>query len=132
GKDTPSGHWEIAGVPVQFEWGYFPRETPCFPQPLIEMLCAQANLPGILGNRHASGTEIIAELGDAHMRTGKPICYTSADSVFQIAAHEGTFGLERLYRLCETARPLVDAFNIARVIARPFVGSARDGFRRTG
>src|SRR5215211_8546617 len=87
GKDTPSGHWEIAGVPVAFDWGYFPRTVPCFPPELVSALCLHADLPGILGNRHASGTEIIADLGDEHLRTGKPICYTSADSVFQIAAH---------------------------------------------
>jgi phosphopentomutase len=122
GKDTPSGHWEIAGVPVPFDWGYFPRTVPCFPDELIDELCARADLPGILGNCHASGTEIIARLGDEHIRTGKPICYTSADSVFQIAAHEHEFGLERLYALCQIARELLDPFNIGRVIARPFAG----------
>ncbi|MGY3454210.1 phosphopentomutase [Bradyrhizobium sp. USDA 4353] len=131
GKDTPSGHWEIAGVPVPFDWGYFPKTAPSFPPDLIEELCASTGLPGILGDRHASGTEIIAELGEAHLRTGRPICYTSADSVFQIAAHEETFGLDRLYQLCEAARPLVDRFNIGRVIARPFVGHSAADFRRT-
>ncbi|CCD99969.1 phosphopentomutase [Bradyrhizobium sp. STM 3809] len=131
GKDTPSGHWEIAGVPVPFDWGYFPKAVPTFPPELIRQLCASAGLPGILGNRHASGTEIMAELGEAHIETGQPICYTSADSVFQIAAHEQAFGLERLYRLCEAARPLVDRFNIGRVIARPFVGETPADFRRT-
>ena len=85
----------------------------------------------VLGDTHASGTVIIAELGEEHVRTGKPICYTSADSVFQIAAHEEHFGLERLYRLCETVRRLVDPYNIGRVIARPFVGDAASGFERT-
>ncbi len=131
GKDTPSGHWEIAGVPVVFDWGYFPRTIPTFPTELIRQLCEAAHLPGILGDRHASGTEIIAELGEQHMKTGKPICYTSADSVFQIAAHEDTFGLDRLYRVCEAARPLVDPLNIGRVIARPFVGTSAADFRRT-
>ncbi|CCD94288.1 phosphopentomutase [Bradyrhizobium sp. ORS 375] len=131
GKDTPSGHWEIAGVPVPFEWGYFPRTVPTFPPDLIEQLCASAGLPGILGDCHASGTEIIAELGETHMQTGRPICYTSADSVFQIAAHEEAFGLDRLYQLCDLARPLVDRFNIGRVIARPFVGGSSADFRRT-
>src|SRR5436305_3916122 len=84
GKDTPSGHWELAGVPVSFDWGYFPTEKPCFPPALIAELCRRAQLPGILGDRHASGTQIIAELGAEHMRTLRPICYTSADSVFQI------------------------------------------------
>ncbi len=131
GKDTPSGHWEIAGVPVPFDWGYFPRIVPCFPEPLIAALCEQAALPGILGNCHASGTEIIGRLGPAHVKTGQPICYTSADSVFQIAAHEESFGLDRLYEVCAVARRLVDPFNIGRVIARPFAGTAKDGFRRT-
>jgi len=131
GKDTPSGHWELAGVPVEFAWGYFPQTEPCFPEELVDALCRRAQLPGILGNRHASGTQIIAELGTRHMQTGKPICYTSADSVFQIAAHEDAFGLERLYAVCAIARELVDPLNIGRVIARPFVGDGPDRFRRT-
>jgi phosphopentomutase len=130
GKDTPSGHWEIAGVPVPFEWGYFPQTRPCFPAALVETLCARAGLPGILGDCHASGTRIIAELGAEHLKTGRPICYTSADSVFQIAAHEDAFGLKRLYRVSEIARELVDPLNIGRVIARPFTGSPPD-FQRT-
>lgn len=132
GKDTPSGHWEIAGVPVPFDWGYFPRKIPCFPKELTDALSKEAELPGILGNRHASGTEIIAELGIEHITSGKPICYTSADSVFQIAAHEEYFGLERLYKVCEVARRLVDPYNIGRVIARPFIGKTSDTFERTG
>jgi phosphopentomutase len=132
GKDTPSGHWELAGVPVRFDWGYFPKATPCFPPELVEELCRRAKLPGILGDRHASGTDIIRELGEAHMKSGKAICYTSADSVFQIAAHEATFGLERLYEVCAIARALVDRYRIGRVIARPFVGSSPDDFTRTG
>ncbi len=131
GKDTPSGHWEIAGVPVQFDWGYFPRAVPCFPPALIDALCAEGDLSGILGNCHASGTEIIARLGVTHMQTGQPICYTSADSVFQIATHEETFGLERLYALCAIARRLVDPLNIGRVIARPFIGTSPESFGRT-
>ena len=132
GKDTPSGHWELAGVPVQFEWGYFPRKVPCFPSELTDALIRRADLPGLLGNCHASGTEIIARLGEEHIRTGMPIAYTSADSVFQIAAHESHFGLDRLYRLSDVARELVDDYNIGCVIARPFVGEASAGFRRTG
>lgn len=132
GKDTPSGHWEIAGVPVPFDWGYFPKTVPCFPADLVEGLCVQAGLPGLLGNCHASGTEIIAEFGERHVRAGAPICYTSADSVFQIAAHEESFGLERLYEVCGIARRLVDSLNIGRVIARPFVGTSASNFRRTG
>lgn len=131
GKDTPSGHWEIAGVPVAFDWGYFPDTVPTFPSELTQAIIREAGLPGILGDTHASGTVIIAELGEEHVRTGKPICYTSADSVFQIAAHEEHFGLERLYRLCETVRRLVDPYNIGRVIARPFIGDAVSGFERT-
>lgn len=122
GKDTQSGHWEMAGVPVLFDWGYFPPHYPSFPEELISNLIQQANLPGVIGNKHASGTVIIDELGDEHQRTGKPIVYTSADSVFQIAAHETSFGLARLYQVCEIARKLVDSYNIGRVIARPFLG----------
>lgn len=131
GKDTPSGHWEIAGVPVRFEWGYFATDHPCFPQSLIDELIKRANLPGILGNKHASGTEIIAELGEEHQKTGKPIVYTSADSVFQIAAHEETFGLKQLQEICHIARDLVNPYNIGRVIARPFLGSP-GSYYRTG
>lgn len=123
GKDTPSGHWEMAGLPVDYDWGYFPRVETCFPAELTDALIAEAGLPGLLGNRHASGTEIIQELGDEHVRSGKPIVYTSADSVFQIAAHEEAFGLDRLYEVCAVARRLVDAYHIGRVIARPFIGS---------
>ncbi|MFU0506843.1 phosphopentomutase [Pseudaminobacter sp. NGMCC 1.201702] len=131
GKDTPSGHWEIAAVPVTFDWGYFPDTEPTFPADLVSAIIGQAKLPGILGNRHASGTQIIEELGLEHIRTGKPICYTSADSVLQIAAHETHFGLERLYDLCLAVRRLVDPLNIGRVIARPFVGETPADFERT-
>jgi phosphopentomutase len=131
GKDTPSGHWEMAGVPVLFDWGYFPDTNPAFPPALTEAIIAEGNLPGILGNCHASGTGIIAAFGEEHVRTGKPICYTSVDSVLQIAAHEEQFGLERLYGLCKTARRLVDPLNIGRVIARPFVGGNSETFKRT-
>jgi len=131
GKDTPSGHWEMAGCPVPFDWGYFPRERPCFPRAIVDRLVAEFDLPGILGEKHASGTEIIVELGEEHIRTGKPICYTSADSVFQVAAHERHFGLERLYRFCERAKELLEPLNIGRVIARPFVGESPADFRRT-
>ncbi|HJU07445.1 MAG TPA: phosphopentomutase [Rhodanobacteraceae bacterium] len=131
GKDSQTGHWEIAGAPMREDWGYFPREQPCFPRELIDALCERAQLPGTLGNRHASGTQIIEEFGEEHLRSGKPICYTSADSVFQIAAHEERFGLQRLYRVCELARELTDRFRIGRVIARPFTGMTRADFRRT-
>ncbi|HEX5786897.1 MAG TPA: phosphopentomutase [Woeseiaceae bacterium] len=132
GKDTPSGHWEIAGVPVLFDWGYFRKAEDTFPPALLDELVRRADLPGVLGNCHASGTEIIKELGEEHMRTGKPIVYTSADSVFQVACHEETFGLEPLYELCEIARELVDEYRVGRVIARPFVGDRADNFERTG
>jgi phosphopentomutase len=131
GKDTPSGHWEMAGVPVLFEWGYFPPDYPSFPETLLNALIERAHLPGVLGNRHASGTEIIAELGAEHEKTGKPIVYTSGDSVFQIAAHENSFGLERLYDLCVIARELVNEYNVGRVIARPFMGEPGN-YHRTG
>ena len=131
GKDTPSGHWELAGVPVPFDWGYFPNTVPTFPPELTAQIEAQFGLPGILGNCHASGTEIIARLGEEHVLSGKPICYTSADSVFQIAAHEEAFGLDRLYTLCEGVQELVAPMMIGRVIARPFVGTSAADFIRT-
>lgn len=131
GKDTLSGHWEIAGVPVDFDWGYFPNKPKCFPQELVDALIEKGKLPGVLGESHASGTEIIKELGEEHVRTGKPIIYTSADSVLQIAAHEEAFGLERLYELCKLAYDLVQPYKIARVIARPFVGTCAEDFTRT-
>ena len=132
GKDTPSGHWEIAGVPVPFAWGYFPQTEPTFPKDLTDALVANAKLPGILGNKHASGVPIIQELGEESIRTGKPICYTSIDSVFQIAASEEHFGLQRLYEVCEEAFKLTSKLMVGRVIARPFTGETRDTFRRTG
>ncbi|GJE53619.1 MULTISPECIES: phosphopentomutase [Methylobacterium] len=131
GKDTPSGHWEIAGLPMLEDWGHFPETRPSFPAELTEALIAQAGLPGILGDRHASGITIIEALGAEHVRTGQPICYTSADSVFQIAAHEEAFGLDRLYETCRIARKICDDWRVGRVIARPFVGSEADGFKRT-
>ncbi len=129
GKDTPSGHWELAGLPVLFDWGSF---STGFPPELIEAFIQRANLPGVLGLKHASGTTILEELGDEHIATGKPIVYTSADSVFQIAAHEQHFGLQRLYDCCLLARELVDDYQIGRVIARPFIGSEPGDFKRTG
>lgn len=131
GKDTPSGHWEIAGLPVRFDWGYFPDTVPAFPAALTEAIIREGKVPGILGDCHAPGTEIIERFGEEHIRTGKPICYTSVDSVLQIAAHETHFGLERLYELCLTVRRLVDPLKIGRVIARPFVGETSATFQRT-
>jgi len=132
GKDTPSGHWELAGVPVRSDWGYFEKKTDTFPPELLATLVQRAGLPGYLGNCHASGTTILETLGEAHMKSGMPIFYASADSVFQIACHEESFGLQRLYDLCDIAREEVDRYNICRVIARPFVGDAQSGFTRTG
>jgi phosphopentomutase len=131
GKDTPSGHWEMAGVPVTFDWGYFPDTMPTFPKELTDTIVKKGKLPGILANRHGSGTQVIEEYGEEHVATGKPIVYTSADSVIQIAAHETAFGLERLYELCKITRKLADPYNIGRVIARPFVGDSAADFTRT-
>lgn len=131
GKDTSSGHWEMAGCPVDFDWGYFKPDYPSFPPELVDKICLAGGIPGILGNKAASGTEIIDELGEEHIRTGKPICYTSADSVFQIAAHEKHFGLDKLYEVCEIAFKYVKPYNIARVIARPFEGERKGEFKRT-
>ncbi|MBE1285007.1 MAG: phosphopentomutase [Rhodobacteraceae bacterium] len=131
GKDTPSGHWELAGLPVPWDWHYFPDATPAFPTDLSAFVAETAGTDGILGDCHASGTQIIDALGEEHIRTGKPICYTSADSVFQIAAHEEAFGLDRLLELCETIAPRLHRMKVGRVIARPFVGKPEDGFART-
>ncbi|WP_226549199.1 phosphopentomutase [Celeribacter naphthalenivorans] len=132
GKDTPSGHWELAGVPVPWDWHYFPDEQPSFPQDLMEKAAELCGAGGTLANCHASGTEVIKEFGAQHIATGWPICYTSADSVFQIAAHEDHFGLDRLLKLCEDLAPTLHAMKIGRVIARPFIGTLEDGFTRTG
>jgi len=131
GKDTPSGHWEIAGLPLRFGWGRFPDMVPAFPAALTEAMIREGHVPGILGNRHADGTTIIEQFGAEHIATGKPICYTSVDSVLQIAAHEEHFGLERLYTFCKVVRGLCDPLKIGRVIARPFLGEAPGAFTRT-
>ncbi|KIT18132.1 phosphopentomutase [Jannaschia aquimarina] len=122
GKDTPSGHWELAGLPVPWDWHYFPDTDPCFPPDLVDLVKEKAGTDGILGNRHASGTLIIEEEAEAHRSSGWPICYTSVDSVFQIAAHEEWFGLDRLYTLCEALAPTLHDMRVGRVIARPFIG----------
>ncbi|WP_112480708.1 phosphopentomutase [Vibrio variabilis] len=132
GKDTPSGHWEIAGVPVLFDWGYFTDKENSFPKELTDRILERAGLDGFLGNCHASGTQVLDDLGEEHMKTGQPIFYTSADSVFQIACHEETFGLERLLELCQIAREELEDYNIGRVIARPFIGAGKGQFERTG
>ena len=130
GKDTPSGHWELAGVPVPWDWSYFPNTDPAFPPDVVALVCKLAGTTGILGNCHASGVPIIEKHGVEHLRTGWPICYTSADSVFQIAAHEALFGLDRLMTLCSDLAPYLHAMKVGRVIARPFTGT-EGNFRRT-
>ena len=132
GKDTPSGHWEIAGVPVLFDWGYFSDKTNSFPKELTDRILERAGLDGYLGNCHASGTQVLDDLGEEHMQTGKPIFYTSADSVFQIACHEETYGLDKLMELCHIVREELEDYNIGRVIARPFIGAGKGQFERTG
>ena len=130
GKDTPSGHWELAGVPVPWDWHTFPDTKPAFPQAVIDRICDLAGVDGILANCHASGLEVIDDFGAEHVKTGWPICYTSVDSVLQIAAHEEHFGLERLLRLCQGLAPMLHDMKVGRVIARPFLGD--DGrFERT-
>ena len=130
-KDTTSGHWEMMGQPVLMPWGYFADKHDSFPPPLVDELCYQIGMAGILGNCHASGTEIINRLGAQHLATGMPICYTSADSVFQIAYHEDIWSARQADQACKIARRILDKYRIARVIARPFCGNAADGFIRT-
>ncbi|MFT7135419.1 MAG: phosphopentomutase, partial [Akkermansiaceae bacterium] len=131
GKDTPSGHWELAGLVVPWEWHYFADVRNSFPPELLAQLAELAGVDGILGNCHAPGTAIIEEFGAEHIATGYPICYTSADSVLQIAAHEVHFGLDRLIELCAKIAPIAHEMKVGRVIARPFVGDAEAGFTRT-
>ena len=131
GKDTPSGHWELAGVPVPWDWHFFKDTENSFPSEVVNAVTKAAGTKGILGNCHASGTQIIGDLGAEHMRSGWPICYTSADSVFQIAAHEEHFGLDRLLELCRALTPLLHKMKVGRVIARPFIGTPETGFERT-
>ncbi len=149
GKDTLSGHWEMAGVPIGSGlddmsrsdlssvpdpvdgFYYFPDTHPAFPSEMIKEIIEKSDIDGVLGDRHASGLEIIDTLGEEHIRTLKPIFYTSADSVIQIAAHEEHFGLERLYKLCRITREVADKYNVGRVIARPFVGEHKGEFKRT-
>lgn len=129
GKDTTTGHWEMAGIVLDKAFPTFPAG---FPSRLIDRFVAETGVPGILGNVPASGTEIIKELGEEHVRTGKPIVYTSADSVFQIAAHEEVVPIDRLYEMCEIARRILDGEDkVGRVIARPFVGRSANDFKRT-
>jgi phosphopentomutase len=130
GKDSTTGHWEIAGLKVEFDFPYYPNG---FPAELIDKFLKKTKLEGVLGNKPASGTEIIKELGDQHVKTGYPIVYTSADSVFQIAAHEEVIPLERLYEICRIARDevLIGKNAVGRVIARPFIGTSGNYERTT-
>ncbi|MBS1982956.1 MAG: phosphopentomutase [Bdellovibrionales bacterium] len=128
GKDTTTGHWEMAGNILPHEWPVFPHG---FTDELLNQWCRENNLPGWLCNAPASGTTVLEELGEEHLRTGKPIVYTSGDSVFQVACSEESFGLERLYAICKSARKLVDPLGVGRVIARPFRGSHAKEFKRT-
>ena len=129
GKDTTTGHWEMAGIILKKAFPTFPDG---FPERIINEFVSEARLPGVLANVPASGTEIIKQFGEEHVRTGKPIVYTSADSVFQIAAHEEVIPIERLYEICEIARRILDGEDkVGRVIARPFVGAAAENFKRT-
>jgi phosphopentomutase len=129
GKDTTTGHWEMAGIILKKAFPTYPNG---FPPRIIDQFVSQARVPGILGNVPASGTEIIKEFGEEHLTTGKPIVYTSADSVFQIAAHEEVIPIDRLYEMCEIARRILDGEDrVGRVIARPFLGQTADTFKRT-
>ncbi|CAL4043543.1 Phosphopentomutase [Buchnera aphidicola (Phyllaphis fagi)] len=132
-KDTSSGHWEIAGVPVLFEWDYFHNIKNSFPDNLLQKISCAHGLTGILGNCHASGTDILNDFGSLHITTKKPIIYTSSDSVLQVACHEKYFGLTNLYELCQKIRYILDKYNynITRVIARPFIGEKKFHFIRT-
>ena len=121
----------MAGVTLDSEWHYFTDIDEAFDIELINLICKLGKLDGILGNCHASGTKILTELGEEHCQSGKPICYTSADSVFQIAAHENHFGLSRLYDLCQLLAPYLHRMNVGRVIARPFTGNKKSGWLRT-
>ncbi|MAE28332.1 MAG: phosphopentomutase [Planctomycetota bacterium] len=127
GKDTSTGHWEMMGCVLSESFPVYPAG---FPQDLMESFVERCGLPGVLCNAAASGTEIIERLGAEHVASGKPIVYTSADSVFQVAAHEEHFGLERLLEICSVARELLTPLGVGRVIARPFVGE-NGSFKRT-
>ena len=131
GKDTPSGHWELVSAPVEFKWLYFENKVPVFPEDEIKRIIDRAKIPGILANCHSSGTEIIDKFGEEHLQTGRPIFYTSADSVVQVAAHEETFGLEALMNLCNETAKVFHPLGVCRVIARPFLGDKKVGFYRT-
>ncbi len=130
GKDSTSGHWELGGIKVDFKFPVYPEG---FPEEIIRKFIEETGVKGVLGNKPASGTEIIKELGDEHVRTGYPIVYTSADSVFQIAAHEEVIPLERLYEICKITREkvMIGKHAVGRIIARPFVGTSGNYMRTT-
>jgi phosphopentomutase len=129
GKDSTTGHWELGGLYIDTDFSYFPDG---FPQSIMQDFLSKTGLKGYLGNKAASGTEIIKELGEEHVKTGFPIVYTSADSVFQIAAHEEIIPLDRLYEICLITREkvLIPPLVVGRVIARPFTGEVNN-FSRT-
>jgi phosphopentomutase len=131
GKDTQTGHWELAGKVLSNDWHYFPRTEPAFPPDLMNELLKKSQLDKMLANTHGSGTDMLTQFGEQHLQTGWPIAYTSADSVVQIAAHETQFGLERLYEVCEIAADIFHPIGVGRIIARPFVGTSRSNFHRT-
>ena len=131
GKDTPSGHWEMAGVPVPWNWHFFPDGEVSFDADLMAKVARLCGAEGTLYNRHGSGMAVIEEAAAEHVKCGWPICYTSADSVFQIAAHEEYFGLDRLQKLCADIAPTLHKMRVGRVIARPFIGDVETGFQRT-
>ena len=131
GKDTPTGHWELLGVPLPWKWKYFKNKQVSFSTEIIKLIQELSETKGILGNCHASGTEIIERYGKQHLNSGWPICYTSTDSVIQIAVHEEKFGLAQLYALCRKLAPFCHSRRIGRVIARPFLGDSKSGFTRT-
>ena len=129
GKDSVTGHWELMGVEVPKPFPTYPNG---FPKEILDEFIRLTGVKGVLGNKPASGTEIIKELGEEHMRTGKPIVYTSADSVFQIAAHEEIIPIDRLYELCQISRDMLQGDHaVGRVIARPFIGDSAETFSRT-
>lgn len=130
GKNSPVGHWEMSGAITEVAFSTFPNG---FPKDLLEKVSKEANIPGFICNEKGSGTDLLKKYGEESVKTKKPIVYTSADSVFQIAAHEDVYPIDELYRICKVARKVIDKgnYNIGTVIARPFVGTANDNYKRT-
>ena len=130
GKNSPIGHWEMSGAITEVAFSTFPNG---FPKDLLEKVSKEANIPGFICNEKGSGTDLLKKYGEESVKTKKPIVYTSADSVFQIAAHEDVYPIDELYRICKVARKVIDKgnYNIGTVIARPFVGTANDNYKRT-